>query len=341
MLTFRPASSPAPSSPDPALTRSPTGVYKSAFLDRTSSADTRNSRPFRLRPGLTVHMFSTEPPCGDASMESVMDARGPDGAVPWTRGPEDGTRGSLQGRGYFSELGVVRRKPARGDAEVSLSKSCSDKLAMRECLGVFNAVVGALVERVWLRSLVLPWGKGEEEAMKRAFGKEGRLRSLNHWNNAQGFSVKTFALEVLRRECPRFAFEKSGSGQCKAGNVASIWIAGRNGEGTEACEVLINGVRQGHKQSSEDIRKASVICRENTWRKGREVTKLLGQIGCREGTVDDLQPIFSAESYAELKEKLSRSGRSRAKEVVIGTLGRWHENRGDEAWGLNDSDDIG
>lgn len=342
MLTCRSSCSTSLTSSDPVFTEPSAQIYESNFLDRMSLTDTRSSRSFRLRPGLTVHMFSTEPPCGDASMESVMSARGAEGAVPWTRELEDnGTRDGLQGRGYFSELGVVRRKPARADAEVSLSKSCSDKLAVRECMGILNGVVGALVERVWLRSLLLPWGKGKEEAMERAFGKEGRLRSLSQLESSRGVVVRTLALEMLPPEYPRFTYEKSGSGQCKAGNVASIWIAGRNGKGAEVCEALINGVRQGYKQSSEDTRKASVTCRENMWRKGREIGRLLRQTGCSESTADDLQTICCAESYSKLKEKLSRSGRSCTKEAVIGVLGRWHENRGDEAWGLTASDDIG
>lgn len=55
---------------------------------------------------------------GDASMELTMAAQ--DDASPWTSSPStlelsdvshNHQYPALQGRGYFSELGVVRRKP--------------------------------------------------------------------------------------------------------------------------------------------------------------------------------------------------------------------------------------
>ena len=67
---------------------------------------------FAIREDVEIRLFSTEAPCGDASMELTMDAQ--NDATPWTSESRLKTDGMLQsGRGHFAELGAVRRKPAR------------------------------------------------------------------------------------------------------------------------------------------------------------------------------------------------------------------------------------
>ena len=72
---------------------------------------------FAVRDDVRIHLYCSEAPCGDASMELVMAAQGD--ATPWlTPSRESPACGSseapvLPGRAYFSELGVVRRKPGK------------------------------------------------------------------------------------------------------------------------------------------------------------------------------------------------------------------------------------
>ncbi len=55
-------------------------------------------------------MYCSEAPCGDASMELVMEAQ--EDATPWAVSvPDEGIASGLLGRGSFSQLGIVRRKP--------------------------------------------------------------------------------------------------------------------------------------------------------------------------------------------------------------------------------------
>lgn len=70
--------------------------------------------PFSIRDGIEIHMYCSEAPCGDASMELVMDEQ--DDSTPWTPAPPADNVGDeedqeLRGRAYFSQLGVVRTKP--------------------------------------------------------------------------------------------------------------------------------------------------------------------------------------------------------------------------------------
>jgi len=67
-------------------------------------------QPFVIREGLRIMMYCSEAPCGDASMELVMEAQ--EDATPWPITSHDNrTVPQLLGRGSFSQLGIVRRKP--------------------------------------------------------------------------------------------------------------------------------------------------------------------------------------------------------------------------------------
>ncbi|KAF3019426.1 hypothetical protein E8E14_013071 [Neopestalotiopsis sp. 37M] len=143
-----------------------------------------NAQPFAWRDDVTLHMYCSEAPCGDASMELTMAAQ--DDASPWEipasllpssardegggesvlsslssaafsstaattstspsqQQQEEENPGPLPGRAYFSRLGAVRLKPSRADAPRTLSKSCSDKLAHMQCTSLLGSLASLLV----------------------------------------------------------------------------------------------------------------------------------------------------------------------------------------------------
>src|SRR4051794_9741021 len=111
-------------------------------------------QPFQIRENVSIWMFSTEAPCGDASMEILMSEKEGD-AEPWDKEP-DATE-VLQGRGYFSALGKVRRKPSRADAEATMSKSCTDKLTLKQVTSVLcfpASLIIAPTENAYLSGLI-------------------------------------------------------------------------------------------------------------------------------------------------------------------------------------------
>jgi len=85
----------------------------------------RSPQPFVIRHDVTIHIYCSEAPCGDASMELIMQAQ--KDSTPWQL-PEstsgvlndgaDETPLDLKGRGFFSELGIVRRKPGSSSFQV-------------------------------------------------------------------------------------------------------------------------------------------------------------------------------------------------------------------------------
>jgi tRNA-specific adenosine deaminase 1 len=77
----------------------------------------RSPQPFAFEDSVHIHMYSSDAPCGDASMELIMALQ--DDPTPWEVVPEENSD-SLQGRGYFSRLGIVRRKPCKTAAFTGL-----------------------------------------------------------------------------------------------------------------------------------------------------------------------------------------------------------------------------
>ncbi|KAL9114912.1 MAG: hypothetical protein Q9227_001155 [Pyrenula ochraceoflavens] len=300
----------------------------SAFLH--SNPDPRSdARPFVLNSSLSIHLFVTSPPCGDASMEFLISSRPSEDAQPWTN-----PTSNLQGRGYFSDLGVVRRKPARGDAEQTLSKSCSDKLAVRQVTGLWNTIVSIFVEPAWLTSLVLPTEEGIVEGCRRAFGVTGRLKNLSMAPLPRRFTYQPFKIDLLPREFKRFEFSRNEDNVRKAGNVSAVWFAGLNGYGIGMSETIINGVKEGHAQHSVDQRKGSVLCRKRFWERAQKATELRG-LSEPNGIEKETFAMLKSCTYASLKGHPINADRREAKASIVGVLGPWRKNSGDDGWCLS------
>ena len=89
--------------------------YTSTILQRRKVCEVSGAQklqPFGIREGLRIMMYCSEAPCGDASMELVMEAQSD--PTPWPVIPSsEGAASGLLGRGSFAQLGIVRRKPCK------------------------------------------------------------------------------------------------------------------------------------------------------------------------------------------------------------------------------------
>ncbi|KAK0655804.1 adenosine-deaminase domain-containing protein [Cercophora newfieldiana] len=294
-------------------------------LSTNGDATPWQGQPFAWQPDLTLHMYCSEAPCGDASMELTMATQ--DDASPWTIPPSTLSPGdsatdtpTLPGRGYFSQLGIVRRKPARGDAPPSLSKSCSDKIALKQCTSLLSSLASLLVhpDGVYLSTLILPEAQFSATACERCFSPEGRMRSVagRKWTEA-GYEFVPFQVKVTAEE---FEFSKRAiaarAEKSSASNLAVAWTAAGLEEG------LVGGILQGRKQFV--LNGASAVSRKGMWKLVGEVAQVL-----EEGNGEVIRQALGARTYDETKGGEPLDGRRGVKEEVRReALGGWVQNTG-------------
>ncbi|OLN86135.1 tRNA-specific adenosine deaminase 1 [Colletotrichum chlorophyti] len=282
-------------------------------------------QPFALEDGVRLHMYCSEAPCGDASMELTMAAQ--EDASPWdipADPPAPTTSGEvLPGRAYFSQLGVVRRKPARGDAPPTMSKSCSDKLALKQCTSLLSSLTSLLIYpgTAYISCLVLPESQYSATGCERSFSETGRMKALagQEWKGGYGF--RPFDFRTTTRE---FEFSKRSvqarAERIAASNLAAAWTVGGVEEGS------MGGVLQGRK--AFDAKGASMLSRRRVWELALEIAR-----GLEDGAV--LRGALEVETYAQVKEgELLMHRRQVKEEARKKALPGWAINVGDDGFGL-------
>lgn len=285
-------------------------------------------QPFDFQDNVTIHMYCSAAPCGDASMELSMRDQ-PD-STPWPSSPPPAASPSLPngpdllGRSHFSLLGIVRRKPSRPDAPPTWSKSCSDKLALKQCTSLLSSLTTRLVHpgKAYLSALVLPEKQFVAEACERAFGAGGRMAGAmatevrERWER-DGYGFRGFEVRTTRRE---FEYGKGAGGAVAVpSNLSAVYTTGRQ-------ETLINGALEGRRWDDSRA-KVSCVSRRALWRAVVDVVEELGWpaggCGLRNG------------SYGDMKESESLEGRRKVKDDVRRlALKGWKRNLGDEEWEL-------
>ncbi|KAI9775245.1 MAG: hypothetical protein M1839_001363 [Geoglossum umbratile] len=246
-----------------------------------------------------------------------------DDSTPWSAPliASNSTESLLHGRGYFSELGAVRRKPARPDAPPTLSKSCSDKLALKQCTSALSSLTSLLIcpQNAYIHSLILPASQYSMVACDRAFSPTGRMRVIGDkkWNG--GYEFRPFAVRTTSLEFRYSRRSAMASERLATSNISVVWTPTLQ-------ETLIGGVLQGRKQF--DPRGASQVCRRQMWRAVVDVVALCGLVG--------LGMAVMRGSYGGFKEVSGvLAERRRVKsEVTAGALSGWIRNGGDSGFQL-------
>ncbi|KAI1346121.1 adenosine deaminase/editase [Xylaria sp. FL0043] len=272
-----------------------------------------HGQPFTWREDVLLHMYCSEAPCGDASMELTMASQAdatpwaipaislegstplPSSVTPNPASPETDTH--LPGRAYFSQLGIVRRKPARGDAPPTLSKSCSDKLSLHQCTSLLSSSTSLLVspEHAYISTLILPKsqysasgcrrafsdGQGQDEDEKENSPQKARMACLattqnNNQAQAGGYSFRPFTVKTTDLE---FSFSRrsvvisptitDAKPKITPSNL-SVALTASNRQ-----ETTLNGVLQGRKASEAHVQGASFASRRKIWGLAVEVASLL------------------------------------------------------------------
>ncbi|CAD6590746.1 MAG: hypothetical protein ASARMPREDX12_004715 [Alectoria sarmentosa] len=278
--------------------------YTSPILRRRQThevSELQGLQQFGVREGLRIMMYCSEAPCGDASMELVMEAQ--ENPTPWpVTASNEGYAASLLGRGSFSQLGIVRRKPARADSPVTFSKSCSDKLALKQCTSLLSSPVSLLVspENAYIDTLILPHYQYRQQACERAFGLTGRMKSVANLTWPAGYEYRPFRVETTSVD---FQYSRRGTtdntDSCKGSNISAVWTPRHQ-------ETLINGVLQGRRQT--DQMGASALSRIRIW------NLLMDTIGLID--VPALKNALGIPSYLDTKRSQYLEHRRHVKEDV-------------------------
>lgn len=204
---------------------------------------------FSLRPGIKLALYISDPPCGDASMSNIAT-----GDMPW-KDPNDGI---LRGRANFNTVGVVRTKPGRADSKPSYSKSCSDKLCLKQFTGVLNAISSTCIEPIYLLYLVIPENKFHAGDFRRCFHDR-----LGLFDSDLGFHQ----LQCLPFAKDEFPFRK----QHERSQPLNLCVV--HCELDQTSQVLQNGVKNGAfiKNKAPKRNGASLICRRNLWQQSKDL----------------------------------------------------------------------
>lgn len=253
-----------------------------------------------------------------------------DDATPWDLPSKIDTPGSispaepgmLHGRGYFSALGSVRRKPSRPDAPPSLSKSCSDKIALKQSTSLLSSVTSLLIspKSVYIHSLVLPSSQYSSVACTRAFSDSGRLFTLKGRQWEGGYSFTPFGVLTTDKEFVSSRRQPLATGEkIVPSNIATSWTPNHT-------ETLIGGSLQGRKQFS--LKGASRVCKRRSWKLALEIAKIASV------QAPKLERALNVENYALVKQSAPLAERSKVKaDVRASALKGWIRNECGEDWG--------
>ena len=138
-----------------------------------------------------------------------------------------------------------------------MSKSCSDKLALKQCTSVLNRHTCRLInpQNAYIHSLVIPLAEYRKGAWQRAFGPGGRMKGVVGKEWSGGYRYQPFVTGLCHVEFPFSRRSvQSSRGPPKGSNISAVW-------NEYLGETLVNGVRQGRKQT--DPRGASLISRQS------------------------------------------------------------------------------
>lgn len=207
---------------------------------------------------------------------------------------------------------------ARADAPTTLSKSCSDKLALKQCTSLLSSTASLLIhpEEVYLHALILPSAQFSETACNRAFRPEGRMKPVVDKTWDGGYAYRPFCVKTTSRAFKHSRHHVGLSGERSyPQSLSRVYTP-------HLQEALTNGVRQGYRQC--DPRGASSLCRRRMWHAVADVVAKVGVPFLEES-------LFRAKTYAEVKKLGLLERRTRVKDETIAlALRGWAENGVDD-----------
>lgn len=221
---------------------------------------------FKLKDGIKLALLVTEPPCGDASISYLTDTL--DDKEPWKEDIANSRKRQklnsdvavVRGRTNFDKKGIVRTKPGRSDSVITLSKSCSDKLCMKQLIGITNAITSFLFpDGIHIDYLVLPKEKFKEDDINRCF-YDRFFQKLEGENNIH-------PLKVIGYNNDDYKFHKPKPNSPDVPSQLSLLHV----IPSKYTQILNNGVKNGSfiKNKRPKTNGESIICNRQLYKKAQ------------------------------------------------------------------------
>lgn len=216
----------------------------------TSIAFVRDGSKLKVKSGIKFALFISEPPCGDASMSLIASET----AEEWDR-KDAKRRKVVRGRENFHEVGFVRTKPGRADSLITYSKSCSDKLCIKQLTGLNNCITAELTkDPIYLSYLVVDGAKYNSDDFKRCF----QSRFTDKIQETHPLQFLTY------NNGSEYGYHKPTEGTSVPSQLSLLHIVPTN-----FTQVLNNGVKNGAFRKNQPPKKGgeSILCKQSFFTK--------------------------------------------------------------------------
>lgn len=213
-------------------------------------------------------LYISRMPCGDASMDSLEESEDTNENFQIANDADqqyikDDIKTTIRGRLNFSKKGIVRTKPGRIDSNITLSKSCSDKLCVKQISSILNSLTfGLFNEPVYLDYLLIPMLKESDlRGLKRCF----TTRLVCHNNKGKesdDFPLHPFVIESTD-QC--FIDDKKSAAEDPSA-MSSVKLYFSSSDTIE--QAILNGVRNGfYTKGNKRLRKncEAIVSRYSQW----------------------------------------------------------------------------
>lgn len=266
------------------------GENSQYLLKSIRNSDNGDISKYRWNSRWSLALFISRLPCGDASMDAMESSCFTEDERLVNISDDDpyqyvipSKNQTLRGRFNFKKKGYVRTKPGRQDSKMTLSKSCSDKICLRQVISLNNALTFCLMDTpVYLKYMIIPdIDKQSNKALHRCF--QERL---------QNCSYPVHSLEIVSsQDC--FIDDISKDKEPSPISVVKIF---NDPECRVLEQAIVNGVKNGtYTKPGKPLRRGceSIVSRYGLWKK---ITDLFPNRGFNSYTYETYKKEFSSEN---------------------------------------------